>query len=98
MPGYVSKYEYEGYNYYFLASARNAVRLSRYQRTDVRLNKSWMHDRWKFTLYAEVVNLTNHANYYFVGFGSYNSQTRQVPITTGKTFPTLPSAGMLLEW
>jgi hypothetical protein len=98
LPGYLSKYEYGGNCCYFLASVRNAARMAPYQRTDVRVNKSWMHDRWKFTLYAEVVNLTNHANYYFVGFNGYNSQTGQVSVTMGKTFPTLPSAGMLVEW
>jgi hypothetical protein len=57
-----------------------------------------MHARWKFTLYGEVINLTNHGNYYFLSFNNYNSQTSQVSITVDKTFPILPSAGMLLEW
>lgn len=98
MPGYLSPYRYNGYDYYFLASIRNQLRLSPYQRTDVRTNKSWMHAKWKFTLYGEVLNLTNHGNYYFLSFNSYNSQTRQVSITVDKTFPILPSAGMLMEW
>jgi hypothetical protein len=66
MPGYLSAYRYEGYEYYFLVPNRNELRLSPYQRTDVRINKSWMHAKWKFTLYGEVINLTNHGNYYFL--------------------------------
>ena len=98
IPGYLSLYQYQGYNYYFLASSRNQVRLPPYQRTDFRINKSWMHARWKFTLYGEVINLTNHSNYYFLSYNGYYPQTGQVWITTDKTFPILPSAGMLLEW
>jgi hypothetical protein len=98
IPGYLSEFNYAGYNYYFLGSSRNAVRLRPYERTDVRVNKSWMHARWKFTLYAEIVNLTNHGNYYFVTCNGYDPRTAQVPVTMGKTFPILPSAGMLVEW
>jgi hypothetical protein len=98
IPGYLSLQRYAGVNSYFLAADRNAVRLSPYQRTDVRVNKSWMHARWKITLYGEAVNLTNHGNNCFVSFNGYNPQTRQVSISTGNTFPILPSAGTLVEW
>ena len=40
---------------YLLDAERNAVRMGAYQRTDVRVNKSWAYDRWKLTLYGEVV-------------------------------------------
>jgi len=99
VPGYLTTYPYGGYTYYYLAADRNAVRLSPYQRTDFRVNKSWMHAKWKFTLYGELINLTNHANYQFTSFNGYNPQTGQASVTFNKTFPTiLPSAGMLAEW
>ena len=46
---------------YLLDAERNAVRMGAYQRTDVRVNKSWAYDRWKLTLYGEVVNMTNRS-------------------------------------
>jgi len=98
IPGYLSLYWYQGYNYYFLASNRNAVRLSPYERTDARVNKSWIHAGWKFTLYGEVINIFNHDNDYFLSFNGYSAQTGQAFISVDKTFPILPSAGMLLEW
>jgi hypothetical protein len=99
IPGYFSLYQYQGYNYYFLASSRNQLRLPAYQRTDVRINKSWMHAKSKFTLYGEVINITDHGNYYYLGYNSYIPiQTAPVSISIDKTFPILPSAGMLLEW
>ena len=98
IPGYLTDYRYAGYDSYFLGATRNAVRLSPYLRTDFRVNKSWMHAKWKFTLYGELLNLTNHANYSFLSFNGYNPQTRQVLVSFDKTFPILPSAGMLMEW
>jgi len=49
-------------------------------------------------LYGEVINLTDHDNYSFLSYNNYIPQTAQVLITIDKTFPILPSAGMLLEW
>ncbi|HLK67452.1 MAG TPA: carboxypeptidase regulatory-like domain-containing protein [Bryobacteraceae bacterium] len=83
--------------YYVLSSERNTLRLPAYQRTDLRLNKSWMHDKWKFTLYGEAINLTNHSNYFFQN-SSYNTQTGLVSPNFSRTFPFLPSVGMMVEW
>jgi hypothetical protein len=74
------------------------VRLPAYQRTDLRMNKSWLHEKWKFTLFAEIVNLTNHGNYFFESFNSYNQFTGQISASIPKTFPILPSIGMAVEW
>ncbi len=94
IPGYVIGV---GSNY-FLFPTRNQQRLPSYQRTDVRVNKAWQHDRWKLTLYGEVVNLTSRTNYVFESFDSYNSKTGQAFLTLDKTFPILPSAGVVAEW
>ena len=82
---------------YFLSDQRDAVRLPPYQRTDVRINKVWPRVKWKITLYAEVVNLTNRTNYRWDSFDSYNGRTGQVSLTLDKMFPILPSAGFVIE-
>jgi hypothetical protein len=83
---------------YYLASARNQLRFDPYQRLDWRINKSWTKDRYKMTLYGEVINLTNRSNYRFDSFNSFNSKTGLVSLTLDKLFPILPSAGIVFEW
>jgi hypothetical protein len=82
---------------YYLCDVRNQARLPAYLRTDLRVNKSWTKDRYKFTLYGEIINLTNRSNYIFESFNGFNSATRQVFLTIDKTFPVLPSAGIVFE-
>ena len=38
----------------------NDVRAPIYERTDVRVNKDYVHQKFNATLYAEIVNVTNH--------------------------------------
>jgi hypothetical protein len=82
---------------YFLTTVRNQLRMPDYSRTDLRINKSWTRDKWKFTLYGEVVNLTNRTNYIFDSFNGYNSKTAQANLTLDTMFPILPSAGIVFE-
>jgi hypothetical protein len=93
MPGYLM----QNGNAYYLAATRNQLRLTPYMRADFRVNKAWTHDKWKLTLYGEVINLTNRANYIFDILDSYNSKTGQVFVTLDKLFPILPSAGLVFE-
>jgi hypothetical protein len=93
MPGYLTQIG----STYFLATVRNQLRLPDYSRTDVRVNKSWTHDKWKLTLYGEVVNLTNRTNYIFDSFNGYNTRTGQANLTIDTMFPILPSAGIVFE-
>ncbi len=83
---------------YFLDAQRNTLRLDSYHRADFRINKAFVFDRWKLTLYGEVINLLNHANYRFDSFNGYNSRTGQAFITLDKMFPVIPSAGLVLEF
>jgi len=83
---------------YFLSESRNAVRLDPYQRADLRINKAYVFDRWKLTLYGEVVNMLNRHNYRFDSFGSYNTRTAQASVYLDRMFPILPSAGVVLEF
>jgi hypothetical protein len=82
---------------YYLTSARNGQRLSDYNRTDLRINKAWTRDKWKLTLYGEVINLTNRANYVFESLDSFNAKTGQAYVTADSMFPILPSAGIVFE-
>jgi TonB dependent receptor-like, beta-barrel/Carboxypeptidase regulatory-like domain len=82
---------------YFLSDRRNRVRLPDYLRADCRVNKSWTRDKWKLTLFGEVVNLTNRSNYVFDSFNGYNTRTNQAFLTLDTMFPILPSAGIVFE-
>jgi len=82
---------------YYLSVSRNQLRLAAYSRIDFRVNKAWTHDKWKLTLYGELINLTNRSNYVFESFDGYNGSTRQAYLTVDKLFPILPSAGVVFE-
>ena len=82
---------------YYLSDVRNQLRMQAYLRTDVRVNKSWTKDKWKLTLFGEVINLTNRTNYIFDSFNGYNSKTFQALLTLDTMFPILPSAGIVFE-
>ena len=82
---------------YYLAASPDQLRIAYYQRTDLRINKSWTHDKWKFALYGEVVNLSNRTNYLFDSLNSYNTKTGQTSVTLDTMLPVIPSAGVLIE-
>uniref|UniRef100_Q01NY6 TonB-dependent receptor n=1 Tax=Solibacter usitatus (strain Ellin6076) TaxID=234267 RepID=Q01NY6_SOLUE len=82
---------------YYLTNVRNQLRMRSYLRTDVRLNKSWTKDKWKLTLFGEVINLTNRTNYIYDSFNGYNTKTFQAFLTLDTMFPILPSAGIVFE-
>jgi len=83
---------------YFLSSNRNALRAPNYERTDLRLNKAYVHKKSKATLFAEVVNLTNHHNRDFDTPGPYDSTTGRTYPNFFSMFPILPSAGIVYEF
>ncbi len=93
IPGYLTQ---KGAAYY-LSTVRNQLRMPDYSRADLRVNKSWTHDKWKLTLYGEVVNLTNRTNYIFDSFNGYNGSTGQANLSIDTMFPILPSAGIVFE-
>jgi len=82
---------------YYLSNVRNQLRMAAYQRVDVRVNKSWTKDKWKLTLFGEVINLTDRTNYLYDSFNGYNSKTFQANLTLDTMFPILPSAGIVFE-
>ena len=93
IPGYLR----EVGSVYYLWVSRDQVRLSPFSRADFRVNKAWTHNKWKLTLYGEVINLTDRTNYVFESFNGFNASTRQVSITLDRMFPILPSAGLVFE-
>ncbi|MBS1872151.1 MAG: TonB-dependent receptor [Acidobacteria bacterium] len=94
IPGYLKSRS----GLYYLAPTRNDLRLPSYQRADLRVNKSFTYDRWKLTLYGEVINVTNHRNMRFVSFDGVNSSTQRASLTIDRVFPILPVAGVTLEF
>jgi hypothetical protein len=93
IPGYLS----ETAGVYYLSPSLNQLRMPAYQRTDFRVNKAWSRNKWKWTLYGEVINLTNRTNYVFDSLNGYNTKTGVISITLDKMFPILPSAGIVFE-
>jgi hypothetical protein len=75
----------------------NPVRLSPYERLDLRADKSFAYSRWKFTLYGEVLNVTNHNNRRFLR-GSVDPRTGQAVLQTERGIPVVPTAGVTFEF
>jgi len=93
IPGYLR----QSGTLYYLSNSRNQLRLGPFSRTDFRVNKAWTHNKWKLTLYGEVINLTDRANYVFESFNGYTASTKQAYVMLDKLFPILPSAGLVFE-
>ena len=72
----------------------NGARLPPFHQLDLRVDKTWIKDLWRFTLYLDVQNAYNNLqNVEFQNY-SYNFQQSQ-PITG---LPILPSIGLKAEF
>jgi hypothetical protein len=69
-----------------------------YQRTDLRVNKAMVHEKFTATLFGEIVNLTNHRNSDFDSPGPYDLNTGRTYPSFFSMFPILPSVGIVLEF
>ena len=69
------------------------LRLSPYERLDLRAEKSWLFNHWKLTLYAELLNATNHYNPVFLGTDFLNTTGAVLPATE-QGVPITPTAGL----
>ncbi|RPJ86431.1 MAG: hypothetical protein EHM18_06250 [Acidobacteria bacterium] len=96
VPAYVSR---QGDDY-FVDAFRNQVRLSDYSRLDVRAAKSFNRDRYRLTLFVEVLNLLNRDNVRFAGVGrdDVNVKTGRIRDLDHTQFPILPTAGLAIEF
>ena len=83
---------------YVIATTRNQLRAPAYQRTDIRLNKAYTHKQNKTTLFAEIVNITNHNNRDFDSPGPYDQVTGRTFPKFFSMFPILPSVGVVMEF
>ena len=95
IPGYYAKVP--GTEAYTLSDLRNTERLPVYARLDLRANRvfNWSHSR--LTLFAEVINVFNRANYRFEP-PSINVTTRAISAPFESMFPVIPSVGFLVEF
>src|SRR5207302_8561529 len=82
----------------FLASERNSLRLPAYSRVDLRANKAFLFEKWKLTLSAEMLNVTNHKNLRIPIFDGIDSTTGRVFHHFGTTMPVLPALGVAIEF
>jgi len=57
-----------------------------------------VRQKYNATLYAEVVNLTNHSNRDFDAPGPYDPVTRRNTPTFYSMFPILPSVGVVVTF
>jgi hypothetical protein len=94
VPGFFRR---EGSTYY-LAEVRNGARLGAWERLDFRINKSHAFRRWKATVYGEVVNVLNRANYRFDSYNGFDGRTGQANLSFLNLFPVLPAAGVVAEF
>jgi len=68
-------------------------RVGPYERLDLRGEKSWTFQRWKLSLYTELLNVTDHDNRRFSG--SYTDPvTGKTIILTNPGLPFIPTAGL----
>jgi hypothetical protein len=95
IPGFVRR---DGPNQYATTPNRNADTLSDYQRLDLRANKSFTRERWKFTLYGELINATNHRNVRVNSLDGVDTRTGRAFISVIRVFPMTPSAGLMIEF
>jgi hypothetical protein len=91
-------FEQRGAAEFFAAAERNRVRLPDYQRTDLRVNKVFVKRRVQTTLFAEVINLTNRRNVRIEDIGTTDVRTGRTRISILRTFPILPSVGVVFDF
>jgi hypothetical protein len=83
---------------YAISANRNELRAPTYQRTDLRINKAYVHQKYTATVFGEIVNLTNHTNRDFDSAGPYDIVTSRTYPTFFTMFPILPSVGVMFEF
>jgi hypothetical protein len=82
---------------YTLTDQRNTERLPVYARLDLRANRAFNWSQRRLTLFAEVINVFNRANYRFEP-PFVNVATRSVTAPFDSMFPVIPSVGFLFEF
>jgi len=78
------------------ATAVPNFRLHAYERLDLRVDKSWLMPRGKFSLYGELLNATNHYNPVFEGFVVEPNGLSLA--TTSQGVPITPTVGIAFDF
>jgi outer membrane cobalamin receptor len=82
-----------------VTAERNQARLPRYSRLDLRANKAWSFDRFKLTLAGELLNVTDHSNYFFLGEDPMRIQSvSDFAAQEKKSVPLLPAVSLAIEF
>jgi len=79
-----------------LSEQRNQLRVPAYSRLDIRANKAFNFDRWKLTLYGEVLNLLGRENIRYTS--EMDTVNGSLSISRDTMFPLLPIAGIRVEF
>jgi hypothetical protein len=79
-----------------LADRRNALSLPAYARLDARIDRTFMWQRRRLTLFAEVANVLNRTNLRNVPYDI--DRNGRVSGGTASMLPILPSAGIVIEF
>ena len=82
----------------FIQTGINTTRLGAYQRLDVRSDKDWAFDRWKLTLYGEVLNVTDHNNARYAYTSAVDPNTGQSQVKTLQGLPVTPTVGLVFQF
>jgi hypothetical protein len=90
--------EFEGDWYFPLIATPNQVRMPAYFRLDARINKAFYRKHSKFTLYAEITNLTDHSNLQYWGFVPDVVQAGYLEAGRDNLLPITPSVGINAEF
>jgi hypothetical protein len=85
-------------NNQYVPSGLNETRLGPYARLDVRTDKDWVFQRWKLTLYGEVLNLTNHYNSRYAYESGVDPNTGQAQVKTLQGLPITPTMGLVFQF
>jgi len=97
--GYLGEPFFQGRAYFPIVSQRNDTRNSPYFQLDTRVNKAFYRKRTKTTLYAEVINLTDHHNYLYWGFiPDYVRPYGYIAAGRGTILSVLPGVGVRVEF
>jgi len=81
-----------------LSSQRNAYRPGGYSRWDVRADKAFLFQRFKLTLYGEVVNVLDRTNWRYTGLDELDVRSRRVRLESDTLFPVLPTVGIAVDF
>jgi len=71
----------------------NSERISPFHRLDVRVNKSFIFDRWKMLFYLEILNLYNRKNVLTIDYNDDYSEQEEV-----HQLPIIPYFGITMEF